>query len=125
MAKYDANREFRNYLKTVLLPQLKSAFESGDTHAMADLLGDYTVVAHPDGERSQGKGKISAFFKFERGTKSTIEFDVISTYTREVSDPGAADDDIWHIGHAVIGFTGCLGTMALTTCHPRSCVWEP
>ena len=125
MADYNAKQGFRDYLNTILLPQLKSAFESGDTSLMGDLLGDYTVIAHPDGELSQGGGKISAFFKRERATRPTIDFEVASIYTREVSDAGTDPDDIWHIGHVVLEFTGSLGTIVHTARHPRSCVWEP
>ncbi|MFC2158517.1 hypothetical protein ACFLT9_11830 [Acidobacteriota bacterium] len=123
MADYNANKEFRIYLTNELFPQLKSAFESGDTNLMGDLLGGYTIVAHPDGKISQGRGKISSYFKEQRAITPMIEFDVISIYTREVSNPGPDQADLLHIGHAIIGFTGSRGSMTITRCHPRVCVW--
>ena len=96
---------------------------------MGDLLGDFTVITHPDGHRSQGSDNISHFFEHEGEKKDKIEFDLICSYACEVSNHIEEENqkltDILHVGHAIFEFTGCYGRGTLSFFHPRSCVWEP
>ncbi len=105
---------------------------------MADLLGDNTVLATPQGERLKGKESLSRFWRKEkdRGVID-VNFTLKHQYVIKVAELIEQDEDtIEHIGHAIIVYqlisppklgaslTNQTGTFTLSLRHPRKCEWD-
>ena len=108
---------------------------------MADLLGDNTVLATPQGERLKGKESLSRFWRKEKD-RGVIDVNFTSKhqYVIKVADriehPDFPKDTILHVGHAIIVYqlisppklgaslTNQTGTFTLSLRHPRRCEWD-
>jgi len=133
--------EFENYIKEIVFVGLKKEFKEPQPRfdKMADLLGDNTILATPQGERLKGKDSLSRFWRKEK-ERGIIDVDFILKYHYiiKVADPieqPDPQDTIDAIGHAIIDYylinpkegrilTNQIGTLILSARHPRVCVWE-
>lgn len=131
--------EFEKYIKEKLA-KLKKEFEKPKPRfdKIADLLGDNTILATPQGERLKGKDSLGRFWRKEKERGVTdVDFTLKYHYVSEVVDPIELDpeeDTIDAIGHAIIEYhlitpkeggtlTNQTGTLTLSRRHPRDCVW--
>ena len=121
-----------------LFDDLESAFENSEFGEMADLLGDNTVLATPQGKRLKGIAKLSKFWRKQKENGITkVDFILKVHYVSEVADPIVLDpieDTIDAVGHAIIDYrlitinkggtlTNRTGTLTLDERHPRRCTW--
>jgi len=139
--KYDYEKEFEEEVKK-RLAALKQEFNKARPkfEKMADLLGDNTVLATPQGERLKGKESLSRFWRKEkdRGVID-VNFTLKYHYVIKVADPIEQPnklDTIVHIGHAIIVYqlisppklgaslTNKTGTFTMSLRHPRICEWD-
>ena len=133
-------KEFEKDIKERLFVELKKEFKEPIPRfdKMADLLGDNTILATPQGERLKGKDSLSRFWRKEkeRGVID-VDFTLKYHYVIKVADPieqPDPQDTIDAIGHAIIDYhlinpkeggtlTNQTGTFILSEKHPRRCVW--
>ncbi len=120
-----------------LFDDLESAFENSEFDKMADLLGDNTVLATPQGKRKKGKANLKKFWKKQKEEGITeLDFILKEYYVSEVAEPiEQGEDTIDAIGHAIIDYrlitkkggalTNRTGTLTLDERHPRICEWRP
>ena len=131
-------QEFEKYFKERLFVELKKEFIESRFDKMADLVGDNTILATPQGERLRGKNSLSRFWRNEkeRGVMD-VDFTLKYHYVSEVADPIEQldpQDTIDAVGHTIIdyhlisptegGTTNQTGTLTLNLRHPRSCEWD-
>ena len=128
---------FVQYIETRFV-ELKKEFKDSKFDKMADLLGDNTVLATPQGKRLKGKVKLSKFWKKQKENGITeVDFILKAYYVSEIADPIELDPEentIDAVGHAIINYrlitingegtlTNTTGTLTLDERHPRRCVW--
>jgi len=132
--------EFEKHIKEKLFVELKKKFEEFKFDKMANLLGDYTILATPQGERLKGKDSLSRFWRKEK-ERGVIGVDFILKYhyVIMVADPIEQPDPqytIDAIGHAIIEYrlinlkgeeilANQRGILIIILSHPRLCVWDP
>ena len=134
-------KEFEKDIKERLFVELKKRFKEIEPgfDKMADLLGDNTILATPQGERLKGKDSLGRFWRKEkeRGVID-VDFTLKYHYIIMVADPieqPDSQDTIDAIGHAIIDYhlinrkeggtlTNKTGTLILSRRHPRSCEWD-
>ncbi len=132
-------KEFEKDVKERLFLELKEEFKDLRFDKMADLLGDNTILATPQGERLKGKDSIARFWRKEnkRGVMD-VDFTLKYHYVSIVADPIEKldpKDTIDAVGHAIIDYhlinstegetlTNQTGTLTLSLRHPRKCTWE-
>ena len=144
--EYDYEKEFEKEVKKKLAA-LKQEFKKAKPikkdkpkfDKMADLLGDNTVLATPQGERLKGKDSLGRFWRKEKERGVTdVDFTLKYHYAIKVADPIEQPDKldtIVHVGHAIIEYdlkspkeggtlTNKTGTLTLSLRHPRRCVWQ-
>jgi len=139
--KYDYEKEFVKEVEKRLVA-LKKEFNKTNPKFdnMADLLGDNTVLATPQGERLKGKDSLSRFWRKEKERKVIdVNFTLKYHYVIKVADPIEQPDKldtIVHIGHAIIVYqlislpklgaslTNQTGTFTMSLRHPRMCTWD-
>jgi len=132
--------EFENYIKEIVFVGLKKEFKEPQPRfdKMANLLGDNTVLATPQGERLKGKDSLARFWRKEKERGITdVDFTLKYHYVSEVSDPIEHPDPLYtivHVGHAIIDYylikskeertsINQRGTLILSAPHPRICEW--
>jgi len=133
--------EFEKYIKEIVFVELKKEFKEHQPRfdKMADLLGDNTILATPQGDRLKGKDSLARFWRKEKERGFIdVDFTLKYHYIIKVADPieqPDPQDTIDAIGHAIIDYYlinpkegGILpnqtGTLILSARHPRVCVWE-
>ena len=122
-----------------LFDDLESAFKNSEFNEMADLLGDNTILATPQGKREKGKANLSKFWRKQKEKGITeVVFNLKEHYVSEVAEPIELDpieDTINAIGHAIIDYrlitiigggtlTNKTGTLVLSARHPQKCTWD-
>jgi len=132
--------EFEKYIKHRLFLGLKKAFKEFKFDKIGNLLGDYTILATPQGERLKGKDSLSRFWRKEKEQGVIdVDFTLKYHYVTMVADPieqPDPQDTIDAIGHAIIDYhlinlkeggilTNECGSLIFCTPHPRVCVWDP
>ena len=137
--EYDYEKEFEKEVKK-RLKALKQEFikPKPKFDKMADLLGDNTVLATPQGERLKGKDSLGRFWRKEKERGVTdVKFTLKYHYAIKVAEPIEQPDEldtILHVGHAIIEYdlispkeggtlTNKTGTLTLSLRHPRRCEW--
>lgn len=115
--------------------ELRRNFEADNFEAMADILGEYTVLISPQGERLQGKDSLARFWKGEKKVGvAALEFDLKHLHVREIKDvikKEKPEDNIVHVAHETSEFRliteskNCTGDWQRPLLHPNKCVWEP
>jgi len=133
--------EFEKDIKERLFIKLKKEFKEPQPRfdKMADLLGDNTILATPQGERLKGKDSLGRFWRKEkeRGIID-VDFTLKYHYVIMVADPieqPDPQDTIDAIGYAIIDYhlinrkeggtlTNQTGTLTLSGRHPRKCTWD-
>ncbi len=112
---------------------LKKHFHEKKPKEMAEIFGEKAVLTSPEGERVHGKDKMQAFWQDEidSGSHTTVEFEPVCIYVRDVKDPKKDPDKTLHIAQEIGVFrlirlkTNCTGSWTRTLRHPQSCEWEP
>jgi len=133
-------KEFEKDIKERLFVELKKEFKEPQPRfdKMANLLGDNTILATPQGERLKGKDSLGRFWRKEkeRGVID-VDFTLKYHYVIMVADPieqPDPQDTIDAIGHAIIDYhlinrkeggtlTNYTATLTLCAPHPRRCEW--
>jgi len=108
---------------------------------MANLLGDFTILATPQGDRLKGKDSLGRFWRKEKEQKVIdVNFTLKYHYVIKIADPIEQPDKldtIVHIGYAIIEYhlisrselakslTNQTGFLTLSLRHPRRCTWKP
>ena len=131
--------EFKKDIEERLFVELKKEFKKSKFDKMADLLGDNTVLATPQGERLKGKDSLGRFWKKEKERGITdVDFTLKYHYVSKVADPIELDpkeDTIDAVGHAIIDYhlktvneggtlTNQTGTLIFSARHPQKCIWK-
>lgn len=134
--KYDYEKEFEKEVED-RLKKLKNEFKESKFDKMADLLGDNTILATPQGKRLKGRDTLGRFWREEK-ERGVIDVKFILKYHRaiKVADPiEQGENTIEHVGHAIIDYhlisaeeggtlTNQTGFLTLSLRHPRICEWE-
>jgi len=132
--------EFEKYIKERLSVGLKKAFKEFKFDKMGNLLGDYTILATPQGERLKGKDSLSKFWREEKergviDVDFTLKYYYVTMVAVPIEQPDP-QDTIDAIGHAIIDYhlinlkeggtlTNECGSLIFCPSHPRRCEWGP
>ena len=140
-AKIDIKRyekEFKEDIEKRLFVKLEEKFKESNWDEMADLLGDNTVLATPQGERLKGRDRLGRFWREEKGqgvtlVKFNLKYHCVSEVAVLMEQPNPLDT-IDAVGQAIIDYhlitpkkggtlTNKKGTLTLNARHPRKCEW--